>query len=132
LGGVSNPSDITTLLKKPIFLEDANDGDISSSGVAITRTANISLDESSIDLDPFAEIDDDAYDIAAAQHKASGLSHDNAPLNPEQRACGRAMVTVALLRRDLAQQGLSPNDISTAVKQSGLHQIIMMTGIDIL
>jgi hypothetical protein len=132
LGGVPNPSDITTLLKKPIFLEDANDGDISSSGVAITRTANISLDESSIDLDPFAEIDDDAYDIATAQHKASGLSHDNAPLNPEQRACGRAMVTVALLRRDLAQQGLSPNDISTAVKQSGLHQIIMMTGMDIL
>ncbi len=83
-------------------------------------------------MDPFAEIDNDAYDIAAAQHKTSGLSHDNTPLNPEQRACGRAMVTVALLKRDLAQQGLSPHDTSTAVKRSGLHQIIMMTGIDIL
>ena len=129
LGGVANPSAITALLKKPIVLQDSSEWNTSSSSIAINRTAIISGDEISVDKDPFAEITDDAYAIEAAQYIASGLPHDNAPLNPEQRACGRDIIKVAKLKKELAIQGLSPLRITGEIQRSGLHQISMMTGI---
>ena len=127
-GGIPNPRDITSLLKKPIVLQDSNEWNTSSPLTNFTRTGATALNESSEVVDPFAEIDDETYELAAEQHKASGLPRADAPLNPEQRACGRDMVRVALLRRDLTKQGLSPLSISTAVKRLRLSQITMMTG----
>jgi hypothetical protein len=128
-GGIPNPAEFTSLLKKPIVLNDANDWNTRSAEINTTPAGHIPLTESSVAYDPFAEIDDVAYDLAAAHHRASGLPHVDAPLNPEQRACGRDVIKVALLRRELTKQGFAPCSISKEIKRLGLSQITMMTGI---
>ncbi len=81
-----------------------------------------------MDNDPFAEISDAEYDMAATAYRFSGLPTSHAPLNPEQRQCGRDLVKIALIKREGKLQGHSPKAIGERIRRLGLHQITMMTG----
>ncbi len=92
-------------------------------------TANPTFYGDSNATDPFRDISDIEYVLEATTHNALGLSNDNAPMNPEQRACGRAIMMLALLKKDLTSKGYSPSTMTEVYKRVGLHQVVMMTGI---
>jgi hypothetical protein len=84
-GGIRNPNEITSVLKRPIILNDFNEYRMTAT-MATPTASNPMLtipnsDANIMDNDPFAEINDAAYDIAAAAHKFSGLPTAHAPLS---------------------------------------------------
>ena len=127
-GGIRNPVDFASLLKKPIVLTDSNEWNTGNLPVRNIGESNFSLDANTDVIDLFAEISEDAYEHAAAEHKALGLPNANAPLNPEQRNCGRDIIRVAMLTKELKAQGLSASAITSAMKRLGMSQITMMHG----
>jgi hypothetical protein len=78
--------------------------------------------------DPFAEIDNIAYELEVATHKASGLPVTDAPLNLEQRAGGRDIIKVAMMRKERKLQNVPLLAIMEELQRLGLHQISMLTG----
>ena len=129
-GGIRNPRDFASKLKKPIVLTDSNEWNTGTLSVPNIGDSNLSLDANTDGIDLFAEISAVAYERAAAEHKASGLPNADAPLNPEQRACGRDIIRVAMLTKELKAQGLSASAITSAIKRLGISQITMMHGKD--
>ena len=56
------------------------------------------------------------------------LPMKNAPLNPEQRNCGRDFLKVAILRKQRRLEGIPYDTINVEIRDTGLTQITMMTG----
>jgi hypothetical protein len=81
-----------------------------------------------MDNDPFAEIDDIAYELEVATHKASGLPVTDAYLNSEQRPGCRDIIKVAMIRKERKLQNVPPLAIMDEIQRLGLHQITMLTG----
>ncbi len=131
IGGIRNPDTFISLLKKPIVLYDIEDW--TSNGAAVSTqasfTANPHFYGDTNATNPFRDISDIEYELEAKTHNDLGLSNDNAPMNPEQRACGRAIMMLALLKKDLTSKGYSPSAMTEEYKRVGLHQVVMMTGI---
>ena len=129
-GGIRDPVNFVSLLKKPIVLTDSNEWNTGNLPVPNIGDSNFSPDANTDDMDLFAEISEIAYERAATEHKASGLPNADAPLNPEQRHCGREIIKVAMLNKELKAQGLSPSAITSAIKGLQISQISLMHGRD--
>ena len=102
---VRSPADVFEANKKPPSMDQgcAEPRDSSSHD-----RMKLPRDAAFADGEPFAYIDDDAYDRAASLYEASkraGVAVGPAPLNPEQRDGGRDFLQVAQLRRATAQRG---------------------------
>ena len=124
-GGISNPRELAALLRQPIVLTDTNEWNTSTN----TPYINDELRAGTSDNDPFATITDVEYLRAVDAHIQLGLPMTNAPLNPEQRNCGRDFLKVAILRKKHRSQGVSYETINEEIIRTGLTQITMMTGI---
>jgi hypothetical protein len=126
-GGVHDPRKLSAALKQSLVMAESDASGIISSSVDtyITRHAMIA---NTICADPFADIDDPAYERAVEAHNSAGLRAKDAPLNPEQRAAGRNFVKFALLMKQSREQGWTQQDITNNASRLGLKQITMMTG----
>jgi hypothetical protein len=126
-GGVHDPRKLSAALKQSLVMAESDASGIISSSVDtyITRHAMIA---NTICADPFADIDDPAYERAVEAHNSAGLPAKDAPLNPEQRAAGRNFVKFAQLMKQSREQGWTQQDITNNASRLGLKQITMMTG----
>jgi hypothetical protein len=127
-GGIRNPKDVVQQLKQPVVLQDTIDWFSSTIVPSTTSIDYITTSEVICDSDPFADINDVAYNVAVDTHKRLGLPSSTAPLNPEQRACGRDFIKIAKLRKDGAAQGFSATELRDVIHRLGLHQVTMMIG----
>ena len=78
--------------------------------------------------DPFAAITEVEYLRAVDAYIQLELPMKNAPLNPEQRNCGRDFLKVAILRKKRRLEGIPYEIINAEIRATGLTQITMMTG----
>jgi hypothetical protein len=85
IGGVRDPKKLAANLKESIVLANSDDSGTASSSVNIFNTG-YTMTPGATCADPFAEIDDTAYERAVVAHKSAGLPAKDAPLNPEQRS----------------------------------------------
>ena len=127
-GGIRNPRDVAKLLKQPIVLDDTADWFSTAITPAVPTITYETTSDISLDDDPFADITEIAYGVSVDTHKRLGLPLQRAPLNPEQRACGRDFLKVALLRKERKAQGFSHSEIRDEIYRLGLHQVTMMIG----
>jgi hypothetical protein len=121
---VRSPADVFEANKKPPSMDQgcAEPRDSSSHD-----RMKLPRDAAFADGEPFAYIDDDAYDRAASLYEASkraGVAVGPAPLNPEQRDGGRDFLQVAQLRRATAQRGEPIQCIRQALEQSGVTLVV--------
>jgi hypothetical protein len=127
-GGIRCPREVAQLLKQPIVLDDRDDWFTSTSTPTIANPSCEPSIASDPDKDPFEAITDIEYETAVDIHKRLGLEAKTAPLNLEQRACGRDFLKIAMLRKQRKAQGCSPIEIRDEIRRLGLHQVTMMIG----
>ena len=127
-GGMNNPRELAALLKQPIVLTDTNEWNIPTN----INEWNTPINDESCSCtsynDPFAAITEVEYLRAVDAHIQLKLPMMDAPLNPEQRNCGRDFLKVAILRKKRRLEGMPYEIINAEIRATGLTQITMMTG----
>ena len=123
-GGIKNPRELVALLKQPIVLTDTNEWNTPTN----TNAWNTPINDESRHNDPFAAITEVEYLRAVDAYIQLQLPMKNAPLNPEQRNCGRDFLKVAILRKQRRLEGVPYETINAEIRDIGLTPITMMTG----
>lgn len=85
------------------------------------------LDAEAVRRNPFAPILPLEWEAAYAAWKEGGRVGPG-PLNPEQRAAGKAALAYARLRWDCRAAGATPEEIEQRARRMGLSQIVLVTG----
>lgn len=124
-GGLQqNPKTISDQLHEPLQLpaDPAAAAPAGGAGAAAADTGASST------ASPFDEISEEAYEAAAEEHFAAGSAPQDAPLNPQQRAGGRTFLRLAVLRRQMQEQGATPAQIDAAVRHEGIAPATLVIG----